>query len=79
MEYDLDKQAKKLSYMLRNEQLRLGLNQHEMAIRLDMSDMQYKNLIYGVHGKQGCTMDTLNKIFENTRIECCDVFRGDKK
>lgn len=70
----LDKQIKKLSDLLRNEQDKLRLTQYEMAIRLDMSETQYKNLIRGIHGNQGYTMDTLNKIFDNTNIVCCDIF-----
>lgn len=75
----LDKQSKKLAELLLMEQERLNLAEYEMAIRLDMSLSQYNYLIRGIHGNHGYTMDTLNKIFENTRIECCDVFRDGKR
>lgn len=69
-----DKQADKIRDLLLSEQDRLGLAQYQMAIRLDMPLSQYNRLIRAQSGNIGYSMKTLNKIFENTKITCQDVF-----
>lgn len=76
MENTIEKQMKKIAILLRNEQIRLGLTEYEMSIRIDVSYRQYIHLIKADHAQTyGYSLDTLNKIFENTNIECCDVFK----
>ena len=77
MEDTLEKQAKKLSELLLLEQERLNLNEVEMAIRCEISEREYQYLISGKlrsEKSKGYYTDTLNKIFRNTNIVCCDIF-----
>ena len=71
----MEKQKKILSERLLEEQGRMGLSHSEMAIRLDISESQYDNMVNCRRsGSRGYSLDTLNKIFDNTEIKPNEIF-----
>lgn len=63
---------KNLSILLLKEQNRLELTNIEMSLRCDLSLREYQKLISGK--SNGCRVETIIKIAENTNIDYLDMF-----
>lgn len=73
--YDIILINKRISELLLKEQGNLGLNQKQMAQKLDMPLQTYKRLS---SQKNICAINMINlgKIFKNSKITTYDIFNG---
>ena len=73
--YDIILINKRISELLLKEQEKLGLNQEQMAQKLDMPFQTYKRLS---SPKNICAINLINlvKILKNSKITTHDVFSG---